>query len=89
MSAISGFEIRSDEIMSLGDRCWRLIYEINKILGFDMLNETEELLPEHFFIDPASNHNKESIVPYRSLMSRYRYLRKQLIAIQSSSLNDS
>ena len=89
LSAISGFEIRSDEIMSLGDRCWRLIYEINKILGFDMLNETEELLPEHFFIDPASNHNKESIVPYRSLMSRYRYLRKQLIAIQSSSLNDS
>ena len=73
--------------MELGDRCWRLIYEINRMLGFDMLNDTENLLPVHFCIDPDSNHKVDSIVPYRDLMDRYCFLRKQTIALQSADLD--
>lgn len=86
-SSINGQNITSETIMQLGDRCWRLIYEINRALGFDMLRDTESLMPNHFCIDPLSNHNKDSIVPFRALMDRYVFLRKQTIAIQTSDLN--
>ncbi len=89
ISAVTGKDLLDDAIFELGDRCWRLIYEINRMLGFDMLNGTEDLLPEHFRIDPDSNHKDESIVPYRSLMDRYCFLRKQTIAIQSSDLQQN
>ena len=58
-------------------------YEINIALGFNMLEDTAEVLPEHFYIDPESNHNEKSIVPYRSLIERYSFLRKNTIALQS------
>ena len=89
MSAYRGFDISGDNILELGDRCWRLIYEINRALGFDMLNDTENLMPEHFCIDPDSNHNDDSIVPFRSLMDRYCFLRKQTIALQGSGFGNN
>ena len=84
ISAVTGCDILPDQIIELGERCWRLVYEIDKSLGFDMLNDSEDLLPEHFFIDPDSNHEVSSIVPIRSLVDRYSFLRKQTIVIQGS-----
>ena len=81
---MTGCDILPDQIIELGERCWRLVYEIDKSLGFDMLNDSEDLLPEHFFIDPDSNHEVSSIVPIRSLVDRYGFLRKQTIVIQGS-----
>ncbi len=89
ISSIKGYDITDDQILELGDRCWRLIYEINKALGFDMLKNVENLLPEHFCIDPDSNHNEDSIVPFRNLVDRYCFLRKQTIAVQGSYLSQS
>ncbi len=86
ISAVTGKDLQPEDIYRLGDICWRVIYEVNRALGFDMLNDTEGLLPEHFCIDPDSNHNTASIVPYRELMDRYTFLRKQTIALQSSDL---
>ena len=83
ISAYSGSEILPEHIIALGDRCWRLIYEINIALGFNMLEDTAEVLPEHFYIDPESNHYERSIVPYRSMIERYCFLRKNTIALQS------
>ena len=87
ISSVTGVETISDDIMDLGDRCWRLIYEINMALGFDMLDDTGNRLPEHFYIDPDSNHKEESIVPFRMLVDRYCYLRKQIIAAQGSDFS--
>ena len=84
ISSVTGFDILPDQILEQGERCWRLIYEIDRALGFDMLNDCDDLLPEHFFIDPDSNHEESSIVPYRSLIDRYCFLRKQTVAIQGS-----
>ena len=86
ISAYSGSEVVPEHIIALGDKCWRLIYEINLALGFNMLEDSYESLPEHFYIDPDSNHNEPSIVPYRMLLERYCFLRKQTVAIQSSNL---
>lgn len=86
-SSINGQNITPETILQLGDRCWRVIYEINRALGFDMLGDTESLMPNHFCIDPFSNHKESSIVPFRALVDRYVFLRKQTIAVQSSDLN--
>ena len=51
-----------------------------------MLGDMAEILPEHFYIDPDSNPNESSIVPYRSLMERYSFVRKNTIAVQSADL---
>lgn len=88
-SAMNAQEISRESILALGDRCWRLIYEINRSLGFDMLSDNEELLPNHFRIDPFSNHKVESIVPYRDLLDRYVFLRKQTVALQSSKQGET
>ena len=87
ITAVTGVETQGDDILALGDRCWRLIYEINRALGFNMLEDAESRLPEHFFIDPDSNHEKPSIVPFRSLIDRYCFLRKQIIAAQGSDFS--
>lgn len=86
ISAYSGSEVLAENIITLGEKCWRLIYEINLALGFNMLGDMAEILPEHFYIDPDSNHNESSIVPYRSLMERYSFVRKNTIAVQSADL---
>ena len=86
ITAVTGVETLSDDILGLGDRCWRLIYEINRALGFNMLEDVESRLPEHFYIDPDSNHEKPSIVPFRALIDRYCFLRKKIIAGQGSDL---
>ena len=86
ISVFIGSGVLPEQILELGERCWRLVFEVDRALGFDMLNDTEGLLPEHFFIDPDSNHKVPSIVPYRSIIDRYCFLRKQTIAIQSSDL---
>ncbi len=86
ISSVTGVETIPDDIMDMGDRCWRLIYEIDMALGFDMLEDAGSRLPEHFFIDPDSNHKDASIVPFRALMDRYCFLRKQIIAAQGSDL---
>ena len=86
ISIITGSEVFPEQILGLGERCWRLIYEIDRVLGFDMLEDSEGLLPEHFFIDPDSNHEVPSIVPFRSIVDRYCFLRKQTIALQGSDL---
>ena len=86
LTAVTGVETLKDDILRLGDRCWRLIYEINRALGFNMLEDVESRLPEHFYIDPDSNHEKPSIVPFRTLIDRYCFLRKQIIAGQGSDL---
>lgn len=87
VSAIKGFDVTVDDILGLGDRCWRLIYEIDRALGFDMFRDNGTLIPQHFCIDPESNHKVDSILPFRALVDRYCFLRKQTIAVQSSSLN--
>lgn len=84
--AFTGWDVLPEQILELGERCWRLIYEIDRMLGFDMLEDSEGLLPEHFFIDPDSNHEEPSIVPYRSIVDRYCFLRKQTIVLQGSDL---
>lgn len=84
LSAVTGRSIEASDILTLGDRTWRLIYEIDRSLGFDMLNDSGNLLAEHFSIDPDSNHNDLSIVPCRSLLERYCFLRKQTIVLQGS-----
>lgn len=84
ISVFTGSDVLPEQIIELGEKCWRLIYEIDRALGFDMLNDCEGLLPEHFFIDPDSNHKDPSIVPYRSIIDRYCFLRKQTIAVQGS-----
>jgi aldehyde:ferredoxin oxidoreductase len=86
ITAVTGVETSGDDILGLGDRCWRLIYEINRALGFNMLEDVGSRLPEHFYIDPDSNHEKPSIVPFRALIDRYCFLRKQIIAGQGSDL---
>ncbi|MBR5668210.1 MAG: hypothetical protein IKX15_01200, partial [Spirochaetales bacterium] len=86
ISIITGSEVFPEQIQVLGERCWRLIYEIDRVLGFDMFEDSEGLLPEHFFIDPDSNHEVPSIVPFRSIVDRYCFLRKQTIALQGSDL---
>ena len=86
ISIITGSEVFPEQIQMLGERCWRLIYEIDRVLGFDMFEDSEGLLPEHFFIDPDSNHEVPSIVPFRSIVDRYCFLRKQTIALQGSDL---
>ena len=86
ISIITGSEVFPEQIPELGERCWRVIYEIDRVLGFDMLEDSEGLLPEHFFIDPDSNHEVPSIVPFRSIVDRYCFLRKQTIALQGSDL---
>ena len=86
ISDYTGSEVLSDHIIRLGERCWRMVYEIDRVLGFDMLGDSDGLLPEHFFIDPDSNHEVPSIVPFRSIIDRYCFLRKQTIAIQGSDL---
>lgn len=89
ISAFAGFDIFPEQILELGERCWRLVYEIDRILGFDMLEDSKELLPEHFFIDPDSNHDVPSIVPFRSIVDRYCFLRKQTIVIQGSDFQSN
>ncbi len=86
ISAYSGSDIVAEHIIALGDKCWRLIYDINLALGFNMLEDSSQYLPEHFYIDPDSNHKEPSIVPYRNLVERYVYLRKQTVAAQSANL---
>ena len=86
ITAVTGVETLQDDILGLGDRCWRLIYEINMALGFNMLEDAGSRLPEHFYINPDSNHKEASIVPFRTLVDRYCYLRKQIIAAQGSDL---
>ena len=80
-------ETLQEDILNLGDRCWRLIYEINMALGFNMLEDAGSRLPEHFYIDPESNHEQASIVPFRALVDKYCFLRKQIIAAQGSDLS--
>ena len=87
ISAIKGFHVNAEEILNLGDRCWRLIYETDRALGFDMLRDTGNIIPQHFCIDPESNHKTDSILPFRELVDRYCFLRKQTIAVQGSGLN--
>ena len=87
ISVFTGWNVLPEQILKLGEKCWRLIYEVDRALGFDMLNDCEGLLPEHFFIDPDSNHKDPSIVPYRSIIDRYCFLRKQTIALQGSDFS--
>ena len=87
IGAVTGVETLPEDITDLGDRCWRLIYEINMALGFNMLEDAGSRLPEHFYIDPDSNHAQSSIVPFRTLVDRYCYLRKQVIASQGSDFS--
>lgn len=79
--------VDSNDILELGDVCWILIYETNLALGFDMLANDETRLPQHFCIDPESNCNDGSIVPFFDLMERYGHLRKQIVAAKLSELN--
>ena len=51
---------------------------------FDMLDGAEGLLPEHFFIDPDSNHKVDSIVPFRDLIDRYCFLMTQSFPSENS-----
>lgn len=78
----------ADDILGLGDTCWVLIYEINMALGFDMLENVAGRIPSHFCIDPESNSNDRSIVPFFDLMERYCHLRKKVIADKVSDFNN-
>lgn len=82
LSAALSHDISTASVLDLGSRTWRLVYEINKELGFDMISGSEELLPNHFRIDPSGNHNNLAIVPYRALMDRYLFLRRRMVLQQ-------
>ena len=79
--------VSDEDILSLGDLCWMLIYEINQALGFNMLEDSFEALPNHFSVDPESNSKKQTIVPIFDLVQRYCLLRKKGIATKLSKLN--
>lgn len=89
ISVLTNTSVQSKDIYELGDRCWRLIYEIDRVLGFNMLEDAYNLLPQHFCVDSDSNHKESSIVPFRRLIDRYCFLRKQTIAVQCSNFNNS
>lgn len=78
----------ADDVLALGDTCWIILYEVNKALGFDMLENVAGRIPSHFCIDPDSNANDRSIVPFFDLMERYCHLRKQVIADKVSDLDN-
>ena len=79
--------VLEEDILSLGDLCWFLIYEINKECGFDMLEDCFNLLPTHFSVDPESNCQESAVVPVFDLLQRYCLLRKKGIAYKFSKLN--
>lgn len=89
LSAMFGQTIQAKDILELGDRTWLLIYEINKALGFEMLSDYDGILPDHFSIDPESNHKDSSIVPIRELFDEYCFLRKQTVAEHFADFKDS
>ena len=78
----------ADDILGLGDTCWVLLYEINMALGFDMLENVAGRIPSHFCIDPDSNSNDRSIVPFFDLMERYCHFRKKVVADKVSDFNN-
>ncbi len=87
ISAALKLPVLEEDILSLGNLCWMLIYETNKALGYDMLNDSFGALPAHFSGDPESNSKKEAIVPVFDLIQRYSLLRKKTIATKLSKLN--
>lgn len=80
--------VTAKDVLNLGDVCWVLVYEINRSLGFDMLENDPKRIPEHFCIDPDSNSDDGSIVPFFDLMERYCRSRKKIVAEKLSELND-
>lgn len=84
LSASLKVPVSYDDILSLGSLCWMLIYETNKALGFNMLEDSYETLPEHFSVDPKSNSKTKLIVPDFDLIQRYNLLRKKCIALKFS-----
>ncbi len=87
LSASLKVSVLDEDILSLGDLCWFLLYVINKDLGFDMLQDCYELLPAHFSIDPESNAKDSTVVPIFDLLQRYCLLRKKSMACKLSKLN--
>ena len=79
--------ILDEDILNLGELCWFLIYEINKSMGFDMLEDGFKLLPTHFSIDPDSNFETGTVVPTFDLLQSYCLLRKKGIAGKLSKLS--
>lgn len=79
--------VSDKDILSLGNLCWILIYETNKALGYNMLEDSFENLPAHFSVDPESNFKSNDIVPIFDLIQRYSLLRKKCIAHKLSEFN--
>ncbi|MCF0238737.1 MAG: hypothetical protein HUK24_09065 [Sphaerochaetaceae bacterium] len=79
MATASGRDIQMKDIINVGERTWCLVYTINKELGVHMLEDSVDVLPIHFAMDPDSNHKERTIVPIRALLDRYCLLRQYSI----------
>jgi aldehyde:ferredoxin oxidoreductase len=69
---LSGFEFSDRELLAVGKRAVALKRRLNTVMGMDSF---PSVLPERFILDPASNHLREEVVPYRRMYLRYLRLR--------------
>ncbi len=69
---LSGFELSDRELLAVGKRTVAMKRRLNVAMGIDSF---PAVLPECFTLDPASNHPREEVVPYRRMYLRYLRLR--------------
>ena len=77
ISAQLKMNVDSASVTDFGRRCMRLVFEINKALGFSAKIE----IPEHFCIDPESNCETDAIVPMHNLVWNYMKRHADILGI--------
>ena len=68
--SLTGVAFSSSWLMDTGRRTVALKRRLNRAVASYPAD-----IPERFIVDPQSNHPKSGVVPYRRLVSRYRFLR--------------
>ena len=71
---LSGFELSDRDLLAVGKRSVAMKRRLNVAMGMDSF---PAVLPERFTLDPASNHPRSEIVPYRRMYLRYLRLRSR------------
>ncbi len=67
-SEVLGKKISTTELINIGRKA---LYKKRELNGEDR----ELSIPERFTIDPESNHPHKSVVPFRAMAERYKFLR--------------